>query len=104
MTATETSARPMTPGTSRLTAGWGGVHWAGNLNVFVGGRDVERHMAQALRVYPGRVNLAMFVVGSGAADEYRFELNGDGTAWNARLFNAVAGHPLLAGMKTAPVK
>src|SRR5262249_20111927 len=30
------------------------TYWAGNLNVFVGDRPVERHLAQALRVYPGR--------------------------------------------------
>jgi hypothetical protein len=61
-------------------------HWAGNLNVFVGGRSVERHLAQALRIYPGRVNAAMFVVGSGP-DRYRFALAGDGAAWDAALYN-----------------
>src|SRR5205823_3458496 len=65
----------------------------------VGGRDVERHTAHALRVYPGRVNLAMFVVGSpGTADEYRFDLSGDGTAWNARLYSGLPGHPIAAGV------
>jgi hypothetical protein len=52
-------------------------HWAGNLNVFIGGKATERHLAQALRIYPGVVNMAMFVVGSGR-DVYRFELRGIG--------------------------
>src|SRR5262245_9207148 len=30
--------------------GQGSAHWAGNLNIFIGGQEVERHMAQALRV------------------------------------------------------
>ncbi len=60
-------------------------HWAGNLNIFLSSRPVERHLAQALRVYPGRVNLAMFVVGSGH-DAYAFELHGVGVTWNTALF------------------
>jgi hypothetical protein len=67
-----------------------GVHWAGNLNVFIGGKAVERHLAQALRVYPGRVNMAMFVVGSGL-DAYRFHLIGEGEDWDARLFDITDG-------------
>src|SRR5262249_41138537 len=62
-------------------------HFAGNLNIFVGGRAVERHLAQALRIYPGRRNLAMFVVGSGP-DSYAFRLLGDGAGWDARLYDA----------------
>jgi hypothetical protein len=69
--------------------GQGSVHWAGNLNIFIGGRAVERHMAMALRIYPGRTNLAMFVVGSGR-DAYRFELSGTGTAWDPGLFDMTA--------------
>ncbi len=60
-------------------------HWAGNLNIFVGGKPVERHMAQALRIYPGKLNLAMFIVGSGP-DAYRFSLSGEGAAWESTLF------------------
>lgn len=63
-----------------------GCHWAGNLNIFVGGKAVERHLAQALRVYPGVANRAMFVVGSGR-DSYRFELRGTGVDWDAQLLN-----------------
>jgi hypothetical protein len=66
------------------------VHWAGNLNVFIGGKAVERHLAQALRVYPGRVNMAMFVVGSGR-DAYRFHVIGEGEDWDARLFDITDG-------------
>lgn len=65
--------------------GRGAAHWAGNLNIFVGGRAVERHLAQALRVYPGRVNLAMFVVGSGR-DAYTFDLCGSAVEWQAAVY------------------
>ena len=61
-------------------------HWAGNLNIFVGERAVERHMAQALRIYPGLTNLAMFVVGS-RSDSYTFSLHGSGSAWDAELYD-----------------
>ncbi len=71
--------------------GQGNVHWAGNLNVFIGGKAVERHMAMALRVYPGRTNLAMFVVGSGA-DAYRFCLDGDAAKWDATLYDGTEQH------------
>src|SRR5206468_4495614 len=55
--------------------GRGQPHWAGNINVFVGARPVERHLARALRVYPGRTNLVMFMVGSPAMpDAFAFEL------------------------------
>jgi hypothetical protein len=61
-------------------------YWAGNLNIFVGRTSVERHLAQALRVYPERVNLAMFVVGSGR-DSYKFVLEGAAAAWDAKLYD-----------------
>jgi hypothetical protein len=62
----------------------GGTHWAGNLNVFVGPKATERHMARSLRVVPGCCNQAMFCVGDGC-DAYRFRLGGEAEAWNARL-------------------
>jgi hypothetical protein len=65
-------------------------HWAGNLNVFVGDRAVERHLAKALRIYPGRVNMAMFVVGSGK-DSYAFSLAGNAAGWDADLFDMMRG-------------
>jgi hypothetical protein len=64
------------------------VHWAGNLNVFVRGKAVERHLAQALRIYPGRLNMAMFVLGDGREDGYAFHLSGEGARWDARLYDA----------------
>jgi hypothetical protein len=67
--------------------GKGSVHWAGNLNIFLGGKPVERHMAQALRVYPGRVNMAMFIVGARGHDEYSFHLEGSGRDWDAALYD-----------------
>ncbi len=61
-------------------------HWAGNVNVFIGDKPVERHMSRALRIYPGRVNQAMFLVGSGN-DAYAFEIKGLNPDWNATLFD-----------------
>jgi hypothetical protein len=77
--------------------GQGSTHWAGNLNIFIGGREVERHMAQALRVYPGKVNLAAFIVGDGKPDGYSFELLGDAAAWDARLIDASFAPSMLRG-------
>ena len=73
-------------------------HWAGNLNVFVNRTPVERHLAQALRIYPGRLNLAMFVVGCGA-DEYAFHLAGDGAHWDAALHNLMGRSTLALGVE-----
>jgi hypothetical protein len=62
------------------------IHWAGNINVHIGRQAVERHLAQALRIYPGHTNLAAFFVGD-RRDEYQFELAGSGAAWEAALFD-----------------
>jgi hypothetical protein len=71
-------------------------HWAGNINVLVGGTDVERHRAQALRVYPGRLNMAWFIVGApGAADAYAFRLRGVRTDWEAKLFDMTSRETLV---------
>ena len=59
------------------------IYWAGNLNVFVGDVEVERHMALQLRVLPGRTTGATFFVGDGP-DEYAFDLAGD-VEWPAEL-------------------
>ena len=67
--------------------GRGSVHWAGNLNIFVGRKTTERHTARALRVYPGRTNMAMFVVGR-APDTYSFSLEGAAVAWETQLYNS----------------
>lgn len=76
--------------------GQGQVHWAGNINVFVGRQSVERHLARALRVYPGRTNLAMFIVGSpGRHDAFAFELVGLTSDWKAALFDVTNNRSLL---------
>jgi hypothetical protein len=77
------------------------VHWAGNLNVFVGSQPVERHLAQALRVYPDRPNVAMFVVGSGR-DAYRFHLISEGENWNATLHDMSGGQTLTLDARRFP--
>lgn len=69
-------------------------HWAGNLNVFLGGRQVERHVAKALRVYPGRVNLALFCVGCGR-DAYKLCLKGEGANWETALYDGTIGRSLV---------
>jgi hypothetical protein len=69
-------------------------HWAGNINIFVNRAPVERHLAQALRIYPGRLNLAMFVVGCGA-DSYAFHLSGDGARWDATLYDVMSRDTLV---------
>lgn len=64
----------------------GNAHWAGNVNVFIGSQAVERHRALSLRIHPGRLNLAWFLVGSGR-DAYRMAFAGAGAAWNASLLD-----------------
>lgn len=80
--------RPLPPDVFELL-GSRNPHWAGNLNIFVGGRAVERHLARALRIYPGRVNLAFFMVGSGR-DAYSFEFGGEGANWEAALYDPLS--------------
>jgi hypothetical protein len=71
-------------------------HWAGNINVFVGKRPVERHVAKALRIYSGRTNLAMFVVGgTGQRDAYSFDLVGSPSDWKAALHDVTAAKTLV---------
>jgi hypothetical protein len=75
----------------------GQPHWAGNINVFVGRQAVERHMAKALRVYAGRTNLAMFIVGSpGRRDAFTFELVGLSSDWHAALYDMTNHKNLLS--------
>jgi hypothetical protein len=60
---------------------------------------VERHLAKALRVYPGRTNLAMFVVGSpGKRDAYSFDLVGLSPEWKAALYDATNNGTLLTDL------
>lgn len=78
--------------------GRGQPHWVGNINVFIGSRAVERHMAKALRIYPGRTNLAMFVVGNpGQGNAFAFEVKGLESAWNAALYDMTHGNSLMVG-------
>jgi hypothetical protein len=76
------------------------VHWAGNINVLIGRQAVERHLAQALRVYAGHTNLAVFFVGD-RSDEYQFDLTGSGAAWNAKLFDCTGLPSLLSATTCA---
>jgi len=69
------------------------IHWAGNINIHIGRTAVERHLAQALRIYPGKTNLAMFFVGD-RRDEYQFALAGSGAAWDATLFDCADNYML----------
>jgi len=85
--------------------GRGQPHWAGNINVFVGNRPVERHRSKALRVYPGRANLAMFVVGDpGKRDAYLFELVGLEPDWKAVLYDMKNNQGLLVNPSAVPIE
>lgn len=80
-------------------------HWAGNINVFIGREPVERHMAQALRIYPGRANMAMFLVGErGKWDAYAFELVGLNPDWKAALYDATTNKSLLTNPADIPIE
>ncbi len=85
LTGAQPAANAQLPLDLMALIGQPGTHWAGNINVLVGKTPVERHMAQALRIYPGRLNHAMLVVGDGRRDAYSFQLRGEGAAWQAQL-------------------
>jgi hypothetical protein len=79
-------------------------HWAGNIHVFVGTRAVERHLARALGVYPGRLNLAMFTVGGPSRDAYAFDLRGLTPDWQAALFDVSNARTLMVGSADTPIQ
>jgi hypothetical protein len=80
-------------------------HWAGNINVFVNNRTVERHVAKALRIYSGRTNLAMFVVGDpGKRDAYAFEIVGLPSDWTAALHSMSGAQTLVIGSSKEPIQ
>jgi hypothetical protein len=84
--------------------GRGQPHWAGNLNVFIGREPVERHMSQALRIYPGRTNMAMFLVGDrGRKDAYAFELVGLNPNWKTMLYDATTNKNLVTNPADIPI-
>jgi hypothetical protein len=77
------------------------TYWAGNLNIFIGNTDVERHVANALRIVPGRTNAAMFVVGDGSRPEsYRFDIIGLRHDWEAAIYDPMNARSLLMGLQS----
>jgi hypothetical protein len=85
--------------------GRGKQYWAGNINVFIGARPVERHMAKALRVYPGCTNLAAFLVGAaGPSDAYAFDVVGLAPDWRAVLYNMTNGKTLVVNSDVKPIQ
>jgi hypothetical protein len=80
--------------------GRGGVHWAGNIDILMRGKEAERHLAQALRVYPGKTNAALFFVGD-RKDGYKFELSGDAEEWRAELVDMTGSRSLRPGRAPA---
>jgi len=81
------------------------TYWAGNINIFIGAHRVERHMARALRIYPGRTNLAMFMVGNPAKrDAYAFELLGLAPDWKAALYDSSKNRSLLIDPSQPPIQ
>jgi uncharacterized membrane protein len=85
--------------------GRGQPHWAGNINVFIGRQTVERHRAKALRIYPGRTNVAMFIVGDWRKrDAFSFELAGVSAAWKAFLYDVTHRTKLAVDPSQAPIQ
>ena len=65
----------------------------------------EGYLAKALRVYPGRANLAMFVVGDpGKRDAYLFELVGLEPDWKAVLYDMKNNQGLLVNPSAVPIE
>jgi hypothetical protein len=82
----------------------GQPHWAGNINVFIGRKSVERHRAEALRIYPGRTNMAMFMVGGFKRDAYAFELAGLNRDWKTSLYEGTSRKDLTVSPSDAPIE
>jgi hypothetical protein len=79
----------------------GQTHWIGNINVHIGKVAVERHLARALRVVPGHVNVAWFMVGSRRRDAYAFHLNDQGRDWHATLHDTTSHKTLIVNVAEA---
>ena len=60
------------------------LSWAGNFDVHIGSTEAERHIMRAIRLTPGKSNVAMFVVGE-RPEDFVFDLQGEATAWDAAL-------------------
>ncbi len=93
-----TSGRPSLPPSPLDLLTGPSTYWAGNINVFVAGKAVERHMARALRIVPDRTNVAVFCVG-GRPDSYRFELLGLGPDWDVAIMNPMQAVSVSRGLK-----
>ena len=78
-------------------------HWAGNIHVFFGRKAVERHFAKSLRIYAGRPNMAVFVVGDGTPDAYAFEISGLAPGWQAGLHDMTEAKSLAIGPSDTPI-
>ncbi len=99
-----TKTRPALPPDLLELLGRDNPHWAGNINVFIGGHSVERHRAGALRVHAGRTNMAMFLVGDPARPgAYAFELVGLEAGWEAGLYDVTNNQTLVVGPADAPL-
>jgi hypothetical protein len=62
----------------------------------MGHHAVERHLATGLRVYPGRPNLALFVVGNSRGREaFAFETVGLDSTWPTVLYDVTHGKSLV---------
>jgi hypothetical protein len=97
---------PFLPPDLNDLVGRGNLYWAGNIDVFVGNKSVERHLARALRVYPGHVNLATFFVGGRGRgrkpEAYRFHLVSTGEDWKATLHDLSGGPSLVLDADREP--
>jgi hypothetical protein len=64
---------------------------------------VERHVAKALRIYSGRTNLAIFMVGGpGKRDAYAFDLVGLAPDWKAALYDVTDARALVVDPSDTP--
>jgi len=66
------------------------VYWVGNINVLMGGIDVERHEARAFRIYPGKINRSWFFLGGHPRCSMSFEILGAGEGWSTKLYETNA--------------
>ena len=79
------------------------ARWAGNFDVHIGSAEAERHISSAIRLVPGKRNVAFFFVGE-RSESFVFDLQGEAAGWEAGLFRTMSklslGTPQLLDRET----
>jgi len=82
-----------------------GVHFVGNLNVYVNREaPVERHVQQAVGLRPDVDNFAMFCIGDGRPDEYTFSIGSAEPGWDVGILGVAWDAPVGISSSVIPLR